>query len=509
MAILKFPKPVFLISLFIALGTYSSLLGQDVYALAKLVQTSNLPDPQTAPYKDCILFCKVELKQNRGLKEKSRHAIVAFWGFKNRELKAPAKFLKGEDLYLHMIPFENVGEEIESISRANDIEDFDLPVFWALRSHRCFEPIPSGDPGDVDDMLKEPISTEQTPITVEQSDKTAVKLRKEAIQKDIKKIDEALARHGGSWSKWFKELEPLREDLLKQLRANGGKIMYKDGCAFDHITYFYMQLPSKLTSVDQSAKVLIHLNRELKKKGIDLIVAPFPPREAFNYKIFSNLHPSDGIVQPYKLKFFKMMLQNDVEILDSTEFFHKNLSSPSSIYYPAVDRHPADEAIQLMARSVYERLKRYDFLREAREKRESFKTVSTEVKIPKSYQKKFGKLLSVRGTQVLQSNGNLLPLSVPNSPLLVVGDSFTQVPLPYGLKAANFTAHLSNVSGFRSTNLLIGGSAAQVMPNLAIKGAKFLKQRRVCVFSFPLLWLFIPKGQEEVREFNWKLTNLP
>ena len=57
--------------------------------------------------------------------------IIACWGFQDRKPKEGAACKAGDYLALQLIPWEQVAPAIKRIQQADDLDDFDLKVYWA------------------------------------------------------------------------------------------------------------------------------------------------------------------------------------------------------------------------------------------------------------------------------------------------------------------------------------------------------------------------------------------
>lgn len=101
-----------------------------------IVQTSQIPDPQTAPYASCVGMVRVKVDRAVRGQFTARELVAGLLVMRNRVLMPPARYAAGDRLRLRLIPFSRAGREIRGLQRSDDIEAFDLPLFWALEETR-------------------------------------------------------------------------------------------------------------------------------------------------------------------------------------------------------------------------------------------------------------------------------------------------------------------------------------------------------------------------------------
>jgi hypothetical protein len=484
----------------------TSRRGARTVVTGRIAQVSRLPDPKTSPYTGCVLFVKLEVEEilaGRGVPE---DVIVAFWGFKHRVLRRAADYAPGDTVLLSLVPFDEAHDDIRTAQRADDIEDLDLPVFWAGRTRSPGRSLraahaPAGASGHGGPAKVPTLGTGPRGVA-------AQRLRDASIERDKEAIDAALERHGGSWASWFDELAPMRKDIREKLRDSGGSLS-QGGFYFQNMEYLDMRWDPGDGWMTTPLEMLAHLNWELRKRGIDLIVLPFPPKEDVCADVFADNAPADGIFQPHKLRLFRALLEADVEVIDVTPHLMDGRQDHPLLYYPCADHHPADGAILIAAKVIAGRLSRYDFLAESSAAKGRFVLRRRSLIIPSHYTD-FPPGASFSAHQVLERRGGAATQVPSNgSPILAFGVSFVLVPKQYGCPSANLPAHIAKETGVIPSRMMVASGGPRMMRHLARQGAGLLAARRVCVFAFNARYAYVRKGQEADWRWDWAVVDLP
>jgi hypothetical protein len=99
----------------------------------RIIQTSKVPTPGTAPYKDCLTFIKFSVESVESGSYEGTEVVVVFLAMKNDEWLPPAKYSIGDRFRLTLIRFSKTERQIRSLQRADDLNDYTLLPFYALR----------------------------------------------------------------------------------------------------------------------------------------------------------------------------------------------------------------------------------------------------------------------------------------------------------------------------------------------------------------------------------------
>jgi hypothetical protein len=104
--------------------------------IGRITQTSKVPAPGTAPYKDCLTFIKLEVESVEEGAYDRREVMAVFLAMRNDEWLPPAKYAVGDRLRLTVIPLNEADFQIRSLQRADNLDDFTLRPFFVLEDSR-------------------------------------------------------------------------------------------------------------------------------------------------------------------------------------------------------------------------------------------------------------------------------------------------------------------------------------------------------------------------------------
>ena len=105
----------------------------NLVVVARIVQTSKVPAPGTAPYKDCLTFVKLKIETVESGAYQNTEIIVAFFAMKDDRWLPPASYSMGDRLRMPLVPFGQADPQIRNMQRADDTEDFSLRPFYSVR----------------------------------------------------------------------------------------------------------------------------------------------------------------------------------------------------------------------------------------------------------------------------------------------------------------------------------------------------------------------------------------
>ena len=101
-----------------------------------IVQTSEVPDPATAPYASSVGMMKIAVDRVISGEFAGRELVAGFFVMRNRSLLPAARYVRGDRFRLRLVPFSRAGRDIRSLQRSDDIEGSDLPTYWTLEETR-------------------------------------------------------------------------------------------------------------------------------------------------------------------------------------------------------------------------------------------------------------------------------------------------------------------------------------------------------------------------------------
>ncbi|HEX3879123.1 MAG TPA: hypothetical protein VHW24_19200 [Bryobacteraceae bacterium] len=109
---------------------------EELIVTARIVKTSQVPAPETAPYDDCLTYLKLSIERIESGHYDKREIIVVFVAMRDHVLLPPARFAVGDRLRMKLIPMRRAGDEIQSMQRADNLDDLDLRPFFSVETSR-------------------------------------------------------------------------------------------------------------------------------------------------------------------------------------------------------------------------------------------------------------------------------------------------------------------------------------------------------------------------------------
>jgi alginate O-acetyltransferase complex protein AlgJ len=101
-----------------------------VVVLAEVRQTSKVPAPGTAPYKDCLVYAKLHIDTVESGSLASQDIIGAFWAMRDDKWLPAATYVAGDRLRVTLVPLEQTDRQTQALQRADDLNDFTTRVFF-------------------------------------------------------------------------------------------------------------------------------------------------------------------------------------------------------------------------------------------------------------------------------------------------------------------------------------------------------------------------------------------
>lgn len=474
-------------------GDYSPPLPR---ARMRVDAVSRVPDPKTSDYADCVIAVRLSrIDADSGgpvppAEPTVPAAVLAYvWGFRGRQLEIGSKLKEGVSLDCLLLPESAMGPPVSRLQRVDDIEDLELPVYYAAHASLSDQPFVAFVPPGVLRDFAEPAPS-----------------REEAISRDRERIEARLAAYG-SWDAWYEACGGSRIELEAKLAAAGEGGLVRDDRFFFATMAPLVEEPGEEWPEPQ-LRVLASLNTQLRERGVDLIVAPVPAKEHVNGVLFLEHPPADGVLNPYRQYLLKRLLDLDIEVLDLLPALVEGERRFPHVFYDARDAHPADGAIQITAEQIALRLRRYPL-------HPSYRILYRAVLrhgIPDKYvsfpqHARDGNAYSA--TRIFVDPLTPMPeASTELSPLLLLSDSFGGVPSSYGVLNANLSVHIAAQTGVLPRILRVGAGAPQMLVHLARSDPRFLQGVRVCILAFSERYLYRSR-RTDALDMRWTLAELP
>jgi SGNH hydrolase-like domain, acetyltransferase AlgX len=324
-------------------------------------------------------------------------------------------------------------------------------------------------------------------------------------------IREELAAHGGSWATWKREVSPLHEQLRKKLSAipAGAKATAgADGYLFfgQSIAYVIGGDLGKQRHGRNPVPVIVQWAKLLADQGVDLLFVPIPTKEEIFPDKLASSAATGKVVNPFERKFLLDLGEKGVEVVDLLPtFLRERTNDPKDAapIFQAQDTHWSDRGLEIAARVVAARVKRYPWYKQIASHRKTYGTKPATFtrhgdlhsRLPESDKPKYAPETLV-GKQVVASDGTPYD-DDPGSPIVVLGDSFTGVYQLMDCEHAGVSAHLAKELGYPVDLVMSYGGGPNVRQKLLRRGVAALATKKL------VIWMMTARDLHEFWE-GWQ-----
>jgi hypothetical protein len=328
----------------------------------------------------------------------------------------------------------------------------------------------------------------------------------------VKKVVRAeLATHGRSWTAWMAELAAFDEALKKRMDAMpaGSKaIAGSDGFLFfrQSIAYVLGGDLAKQHGDHNPIPAIVGFQKLLANHGVDFLFVPIPTKEEI-FPDKTGAAPGDAalapfagkVVNPFGRKFLLDLADRGVETLDLLPAFlatRKASTGKGESLYQAQDTHWTARGLELAAKSVGKRIKRFPWYKGIAAHRQAYKTKDESFtrhgdlhsRLPEVERAKFAPETLV-GHQVVNPDGTLYE-DDPDSPIVILGDSFTGVYELMDCEHAGVSAHIAKQIGYPVDLLMSYGGGPNVREKLLRRGEDKLNSKKLVIWMMTARDLF-------------------
>jgi alginate O-acetyltransferase complex protein AlgJ len=306
-------------------------------------------------------------------------------------------------------------------------------------------------------------------------------------------------RGGGSWSKWASQSAPLRAAISRRLQAaapklnafagSDGFLFYRHGLEFLTAGDLEQQRKGK-----NPLPVIVQFKRELEAHDVDFLFVPVPAKE----EIFPDAVDPAGkelvgrVVNPYSRRFLLDLAQAGVEVVDLLPAFLSARASGEAPgqepLYQHQDTHWTDRGLRLAADIIGERIKQYSWFKDLSSHARPFTVRETtftrygdlQSRLPDS-QKAAYQPETLVAHQVISADGAPYE-DDPESPVVVLGDSFTGVYELMEPEHAGISAHLAKGMSIPVDLVMSYGGGPNVRQKLIRRGASALSTKKLVIW---------------------------
>lgn len=100
--------------------------------LGETTVVSKVPEPDQAPYRECLMFVKYRVLSVEKGDYKAPEIVAAHWGMKGKKLTPAARYRVGEKHRLELAPLSE-RPELERVMQADETEAVELTPYYVLK----------------------------------------------------------------------------------------------------------------------------------------------------------------------------------------------------------------------------------------------------------------------------------------------------------------------------------------------------------------------------------------
>ncbi|MBI3180620.1 MAG: hypothetical protein HYZ28_00505 [Myxococcales bacterium] len=305
-----------------------------------------------------------------------------------------------------------------------------------------------------------------------------------------KSLDEASSL-GSHLRPWYQVLKHrLTGDLgHKALRGREGWLFYQPDVKYLLEPYFRGQGP--LPEGDPVA-VIRDFKEQLASRGIDLLVVPVPGKPSVLPDRVSAALERTSEVNGNTRRFLSELREAGVETVDLQAAFRsrREAAGDDGALYLRTDTHWTGEGAVLAARRLAERVRRYSWYEGAAGERR-YRTREASVMrrgdivtmsgVPSAIETIPEEL--VRCRQVVDADGGLYR-DLPESPVLLLGDSFSRIYQSDEPRAAGLIANLAYELQLPLASIVNDGGASTLVRQQLARRTQLLEGKRLVIWAF-------------------------
>lgn len=239
---------------------------------------------------------------------------------------------------------------------------------------------------------------------------------------------------------------------------------------------------------------IVDFHRQLANRGIQLLVVPVPGKASiYPGRVSSRADPNKIADSSHTLQFISQLNDAGIPTIDLVEMFHQELrrdrSSNVEHLYLSQDTHWTPEGAGLAAQAVAQRVLREGWVtagsKEYAQKPVTVARRSDILRMARSASiERFFPPQEVTCQQVFESDTGNLYQDEPDSPVLVLGDSFLRIYQTDNPKAAGFLAHLARNLRRPVASIVNDGGASTLVRQQLSRNPHLLEGKNLVVWEF-------------------------
>jgi SGNH hydrolase-like domain, acetyltransferase AlgX len=255
---------------------------------------------------------------------------------------------------------------------------------------------------------------------------------------------------------------------------------------------------------------IVDFNDQLKRRGIQLLVMPVPPKAAiYPEKILADVDLHGETAAPFLARFYDDLRKREIDVVDLSPVFLRNRANEHGPVFCRTDSHWSGFGCLLAAQTIKEKI--HEKLAGQPQKNYAAEWKETTIKgdlgdlAGPDTKKPEPEKIAVRTISDKETGATITP--DPNSPLLIIGDSHTLVFHDFLAEKSGLLDQLAYEIGFAPDLIGTRGSGAtSVRVSLyrrARKDPDYLAKKKVIVWCFAAReftesdqgWDKVPVGQ--------------
>jgi len=309
-------------------------------------------------------------------------------------------------------------------------------------------------------------------------------------------LEAELAQVGsGDYAEWQRQLAPFHEAVrkrLKRLPRQVKAVAGSDGYLFyqNSLKYVVGGDLEKQRKGKNPLPIIVQFKRQLEQRGVDFLFVPVPTKlEVYPEKLEPTLGQLGGaIVNPYARKLLLALSKQGVEVVDLLPAFLGARGGAGEPLFQHQDTHWTDRGLRLAAEKLRARIQRYPWYAELARQRRTFgmreasftRFGDLHSRLPEAEQKKYAPE-TLLAHQVLGPDQQPYD-DDPDSPLVLLGDSFTAVYQLMDAEHAGVSAHIARGVGYPLDLVMSYGGGPNVRQKLLRRGWEALGNKRLVIW---------------------------
>lgn len=307
-------------------------------------------------------------------------------------------------------------------------------------------------------------------------------------------------RHG-SWRKWAASLRKHHRRIRRMLEKRPAKLkalIGRKGFLFfrDSLAYLVGGDPRAQEEGKNPYPAIVAFRAYLAEHGVDFLLVPVPAKpEVFPDRLLPGEFAPDElpVLNPHARKFLFELAGAGVEVIDLLPAFleaRARRGPGEELCYQRQDTHWTDRGLRLAAGIIAERIERYPWYADLARDEVAFGTKEVTFnhqgdlvsRLAPREQTRY-QPATLKARQVRMPDGSPYQDDM-QSPVVVLGDSFTGVYQLTGPRAAGITAHIARELGIPVDLVMSWGGGPGVRKALLRRGEDDLERRRLVVWIF-------------------------